>query len=98
MFDGRVIEVDVQELLNGVDLEGTRKRPPTSEKEGSALRLFYSYSHEDEGLRDRLEIQLKLLQRRKFIATWHDRKIEPGEDWRRRSTRTWSGLTSSCCS
>ena len=54
-----VLELDVQELLNGVDLEGTRKKLPSQ-----AVQLFYSYSHKDEKLRNELETHLKLLQRK----------------------------------
>jgi TIR domain len=45
------------------------------------LSLFYSYAHEDEGLRDQLEIHLRQLQRQGLISEWHDRKILPGEVW-----------------
>ena len=43
--------------------------------------IFISYSHKDETLRDELETHLKLLQRQRIIATWHDRKILPGTEW-----------------
>ncbi len=46
------------------------------------MRLFYSYSHKDEALRDELEEALALLKRQSFIAAWHDRKIGAGEEWR----------------
>jgi hypothetical protein len=47
----------------------------------SPLRLFYSYAHKDERLRDKLETHLKILERRGLIAPWHDRKILAGEQW-----------------
>ncbi|MFL6209294.1 MAG: COR domain-containing protein [Pyrinomonadaceae bacterium] len=77
---GDVIELDVHELLNGVDLEGTRTRT----RGLGAARLFYSYSHKDEGLRNELETHLKLLQRQGLIEPWHDRKIEAGNDWKQK--------------
>lgn len=77
-----VLELDVQELLNGVDLEGTRKREKTSAEQ--SVKLFYSYSHKDESLRNELEAHLKLLQRTGLITEWHDRKIEAGDDWKTR--------------
>jgi internalin A len=80
----QVIELDVQKLLNGVDLEGTRRRERTIDERRQAVRLFYSYSHKDEGLRNDLETHLKLLQRRGLIDTWQDRKIEAGDEWKRR--------------
>ncbi len=46
------------------------------------LRLFYSYSHEDERMRRRLEAHLKLLEHQGLISTWHFRKIGAGEEWK----------------
>ena len=46
-------------------------------------KLFYSYSHKDESLRDELDAHLALLKREGFIADWHDRKIRAGDDWER---------------
>ena len=43
--------------------------------------VFFSYSHQDEDLRDGLAKHLSLLQRRGVIDTWHDRKIEAGVEW-----------------
>jgi CheY-like chemotaxis protein len=45
------------------------------------VTLFYSYAHEDEGLRKELQGHLKILERRGLLAPWHDRKIVPGQDW-----------------
>jgi formylglycine-generating enzyme required for sulfatase activity len=46
------------------------------------LTLFYSYSHKDEALREKLEEQLAVLRRRGLITAWHDREIIAGEDWK----------------
>lgn len=46
-----------------------------------AVEVFFSYSHEDEALRDQLAAHLKILERQKIIASWHDRKILPGSEW-----------------
>jgi internalin A len=81
---GRVVELNVRELLNGVDLEGTRRRERLTDERKRGVRLFYSYSHKDEGLRNELETHLKLLQRLGLIDAWHDRKIEAGDDWGQR--------------
>jgi hypothetical protein len=43
--------------------------------------LFFSYSHADEALRDRLEKHLAALQRQGLIDTWHDRRIQAGQDF-----------------
>lgn len=43
-------------------------------------KVFFSYSHVDEALRDQLEIQLKMLKRQGIIETWHDRRIVAGQE------------------
>ncbi|MEH3085443.1 MAG: toll/interleukin-1 receptor domain-containing protein [Xylophilus ampelinus] len=42
--------------------------------------VFFSYSHADEALRDQLEQQLAILKRQGIINTWHDRKIDAGQE------------------
>lgn len=42
--------------------------------------VFFSYSHEDEELRNRLEKHLALLKRQGLIEAWHDRRILAGSD------------------
>jgi internalin A len=64
--------------------EDTRRRERSLAERKQAVRLFYSYSHKDERLRDQLETHLKLLQREGLVETWHDRKIEAGEEWKQR--------------
>jgi TIR domain-containing protein/HEAT repeat protein len=44
-------------------------------------RVFYSYSHKDAELRDRLGTYLAPLVHQRKIVEWHDRKIEPGANW-----------------
>lgn len=78
-IDGKVLNVVVAEHLNGVDLEADRASTPATFK-GVPL-VFFSYTHKDETLRDELETHLKLLQRQRIIAAWHDRKILPGDEW-----------------
>ena len=43
-----------------------------------APKLFFSYSHVDEALRNQLEVHLAALKRQGLIATWHDRRITTG--------------------
>lgn len=47
----------------------------------SPIKLFYSYAHEDETLRKKLEKHLALLHRQGYISSWHDRSISPGSNW-----------------
>lgn len=44
------------------------------------LTAFISYSHEDEKHRERLEKQLKVLQRSNILSTWNDRRISVGAE------------------
>jgi hypothetical protein len=44
-----------------------------------ALRVFFSYSHDDEEQRNQLEKHLALLRRQGLIEAWHDRRIAAGE-------------------
>jgi hypothetical protein len=46
------------------------------------IRVFYSYSHEDEVLRGDLVNALALLRRQGHIAPWHDRMIGAGDEWK----------------
>ena len=46
------------------------------------IKIFYSYSHQDEKHRKQLERHLALLRRNGAIIEWHDRKIAPGEEWK----------------
>jgi TIR domain len=45
------------------------------------MKLFCSYSHKDEALRDELAKHLKLFERQGLIQSWHDRKIGAGDLW-----------------
>jgi internalin A len=77
---GDIIDVDVRAALDGVEPAAERQVADTGEKSG--LRIFYSYSHKDEALRDELETHLKLFQRAGLIESWHDRQITAGIEWK----------------
>ncbi|WP_437916839.1 AAA family ATPase [Sorangium sp. So ce302] len=55
--------------------------PAPADPVKKAIRLFFSYSHEDEPLRDELENHLALLKREGLLESWHDRRIIGGEAW-----------------
>jgi internalin A len=73
VVNNQVINLNVKDLLNGVDLE----------KVNNPVRLFYSYSHKDEKLRNQMDTHLKILEHRRLILPWHDRQIDAGEDWKK---------------
>jgi formylglycine-generating enzyme required for sulfatase activity len=45
------------------------------------VKLFISYSHQDDELRKELSAHLSGLQHKGLIAPWHDRNIDAGEEW-----------------
>lgn len=46
-----------------------------------SVKIFFSYSHEDEQLRKGLELQLRGLARQDLIEVWNDRDISAGTEW-----------------
>ncbi len=44
------------------------------------VRVFYSYAHTDEALRDELEQHLSLLMQHNLIEPWYDRDIRAGSE------------------
>lgn len=80
VIEDKDVVLDVEELLNGVDMQGVRRLD--REQEPKLIRLFYSYSHNDEQLRNELETHLKILQRTGRIQEWHDRKFTAGDEWK----------------
>lgn len=47
----------------------------------NSIKLFFSYSHKDEKLRNELAKQLTLLKRNGLISDWYDRDIDAGTEW-----------------
>lgn len=45
------------------------------------ISVFFFYSHKDEELRNELEIHLATLKRQGVITTWHDRRIDAGDEF-----------------
>jgi hypothetical protein len=75
----------VHSTFDPVEEPAARPREPVREV-GTALkeamRVVFSYAHEDEELCDQLETHLKLLQCQGVISTWHNREIKPGDEWK----------------
>ena len=55
---------------------------PLASKPTTPIRLFYSYSHKDEKLRNQLVSHLSILKREKVVLDWHDRMIGAGQEWK----------------
>ena len=77
----RLVTVDVDGLLNGIDLESQRDTRRAMSLMKNTRLLFFSYCHKDETMRDELETHLKLLERDGVISAWHDRHIQAGRPW-----------------
>lgn len=45
------------------------------------VKIFTSYSHRDEALREELDVALAMIKRQKAVEIWNDRDIEAGEEW-----------------
>ncbi|GCE10818.1 toll/interleukin-1 receptor domain-containing protein [Tengunoibacter tsumagoiensis] len=52
---------------------------PEAQRPG--VKVFYSYSHKDEDLREELQTHLALMRRQQIIAEWHDRALLAGDTW-----------------
>lgn len=53
----------------------------SADPDNHALKVFVSYSHVDEKLKDAVLKHLKPLERMKLITEWHDRKLLAGDEW-----------------
>src|SRR3954449_3711232 len=51
------------------------------------LRVFYSYSHKDRRMLERLYAHMVMLRREGLITEWHDGAIDAGTEWRGEITR-----------
>jgi internalin A len=86
VVDGEIITLNVQNLLNGVEVQGERAsasslRSPHDFERRRAARAFVSYSHKDERQLNELKTHLSPLERLNLIETWYDRRIIAGEDF-----------------
>jgi TIR domain/inactive STAND len=46
-----------------------------------AIKIFFSYAHEDNKLRDKLAKHLGMLKREGLVEDWYDRQIIAGAEW-----------------
>ena len=77
----RVLELDVEELLNGVDLEGARRAPQRSGGTGRHSGILQLLA-QGRALRAELDTPSSFCSAR-ASSIWHDRRIPPGEEWER---------------
>lgn len=77
----RLVTVDVEQLLSRADVPGARPKGELRPVRERPLKLFISYSHEDERWRARLAPNLAILQREGLIELWYDLKLVAGAKW-----------------
>lgn len=84
VIDRAPVKFSVAELLDGVDLPGSRNLVPLP---GSSIELyavplvFISYAHEDERFRDELRGALTAYERTRTLEIVDDTCIMPGQKW-----------------
>lgn len=64
---------------------------PSANPPESPYRLFISYAHEKEAVKDRLKINLAPLKRTGWADVWDDREIPAGADWRKKIETAMDG-------
>lgn len=65
----------LKQILDEIRLPGQATR-------GAPVEIFISYSHLDTDLAALLDTHLAALRREGIVATWFDRRIGPGDQWR----------------
>ena len=63
-LDADLLEVNVQDMLNGVDLRSSRRQADRMERDSQGLNVFISYAHKDENLRGQLAHTSRFLDAR----------------------------------
>jgi hypothetical protein len=51
------------------------------DESNSGARIFISYAHEDEELKNELDKHLKALKRSSKVEVWSDRELIAGQEW-----------------
>jgi tetratricopeptide (TPR) repeat protein len=60
------------------ELEGLMNQQAKDGHNAKPLKVFISYSHQDEKMKERLDTFLATLKREGKVETWSDRRISPG--------------------
>jgi len=83
-YSGALARLEVKKIdarLKVIQEERVTLLSKVNPQPSSAVSVFVSYSHADEGLRKELGKHLRVLERQGVIATWHDRMIGSGTEW-----------------
>lgn len=74
-----LVSVAVHSLLTPMQREPVS--PTELVRPARPIKVFYSYAHEDEKLRKRLDKQLSNLKWQGLITSWYDGEIVAGREW-----------------
>ncbi|WP_086662275.1 TIR domain-containing protein [Lentzea kentuckyensis] len=74
-------EAERQLLVALGAVDGPSAVRPAPTEPGRGMTMFISYSHRDEALRRELETHLSALRWEGAVEGWHDRRIQPGQEW-----------------
>jgi O-acetyl-ADP-ribose deacetylase (regulator of RNase III) len=72
----------IESNLKGIQTKRIARLAAIDPKPSSAASVFISYSHADEKLRKELGGHLGALEHQGIIASWHDRMISAGTEWK----------------
>jgi hypothetical protein len=72
---------DIEQINHLKQLENVIQAPSKESQSVKSVEIFYSYAHEDERLRKKLETHLSLLKQEGLITGWYDREIRAGAEW-----------------
>lgn len=76
-----IIEKEDQDESSTPNEEVLREPQKTIQANPQPVHVFISYARKDEVFYNQLVKHLSVLRRERVIAVWHDRLIQPGEDW-----------------
>lgn len=79
LLDGEDNIINISSIRGIKPIGGTDKESEVI-PEKKEIKIFFSYSHKDRGMRDELEKHLVMLKRKKLISTWHDKEISAGSE------------------
>lgn len=83
-YGGALARTDVEKLeaeLKDIQEKRIALLSAINPRPSSAVSVFVSYSHVDEGLRIELGKHLSVLEDQGIISSWHDRMIGAGTEW-----------------
>jgi hypothetical protein len=74
--------MEITSSINVANNNEPNPMPPASQSSPiDPIKVFISYSHRDDELKDTLITHLANLKRQKKITAWQDRAIEGGQEW-----------------